>query len=130
MTTKLIRRPLLIVVIACFVVGMFSTGSRSAVLGIAVSVMFTAFVVFISNRSQSQIKLVGAFVLAAIGYFSAQVIMPSAFVAYNARSGSSGGHYTEIGDRIIHSTMSWTEGLKGAPPTLFGYGVGVASVIY
>ena len=82
---NLTKRPILIVIVASLIVGAFSTGSRSAVLGIGVSIIFTTIVVFLSNRSQSQIKLVGVFVIGTIALSVAQLVMPDAFLAYQAR---------------------------------------------
>jgi hypothetical protein len=58
-----------------------------------------------------------------------QAKYPEFFAAYQARVTGTGesSHAVEMEKRIMGGLLDWTEGTEQAPPSLFGYGLGVMS---
>jgi hypothetical protein len=117
--------PLLL--LALFIVGMFITGSRSAVIGgMAITMAGLIALLFTSGASKS-IRVLLFLGCAAIGYFAVHQIFPAAFAAYEARSSDSVGqsHNDEIIERVASGLFDWTGGIKTV--NFLGNGIGIQS---
>lgn len=108
-----------------YVISVFSTGSRTSVLGAVFIFSITGLLALTGSHARSAKKIIRVGLIAISCYFIDHWIKPEAFVAYEQRS--SGDMNREIQGRFHHAFIGWKHGLRGAPPTFLGYGLGVMS---
>jgi hypothetical protein len=118
------------VILPAYLIGLFATGSRQSVVG-AFFIAAVAFgVLLISGKGAAfrRFILLGATALAAL--LVTQWLFPSAFGAYEARTGEgtfSEEHSEEMTDRLTHALFGWTHFAEKAEAGLFGHGLGIMS---
>ena len=119
---------LLPLIILCFlIIGVFITGSRTAVVGsLAIVVAGSVALLFGSGAARA----VRVFLFLGFAYFSylaMHLIFPDAFVAYEARSQNYGNvsHNQEVFERVVSGLVDWTGAIKTLP--LLGNGIGIQS---
>ena len=119
---------LLPVIILCFfIIGVFITGSRTAVVGtLVITVAGSAALLFGSGAA----KAVRVFIFLGVAFFvylAMHAVFPDAFIAYETRSQDQGGvsHNQEVIERIMKGLFDWTGAIKTTP--VLGNGLGIQS---
>ena len=112
-------------ILLSYVISVFATGSRTSVMGALAMFAIAALLALVGGHARSAQKVLGLGVLIVGSYFIGQWLKPDAFVAYERRT--SGDLAGEVEGRFQHAFINWRHGLRGAPPTVFGYGLGVMS---
>ena len=117
---------LLPVIILCFfIIGVFITGSRTAVVGtLAITVAGSTVLLFGSGAAKA-VRVFMFLGIAFVGYLAMHVVFPDAFVVFEARSQGSGGSNQEVMDRIVKGLVDWTGSIKTTP--VLGNGLGIQS---
>jgi hypothetical protein len=117
---------LLPVIILCFfIIGVFITGSRTAVVGtLAITVAGSTVLLFGSGAAKA-VRVFMFLGIAFVGYLAMHVVFPDAFVVFEARSQGSGGSNQEVMDRIVKGLVDWTGAIKTTP--VLGNGLGIQS---
>ena len=119
---------LLPVIILCFfIIGVFITGSRTAVVGtLAITVAGSTVLLFGSGAAKA-VRVFMFLGIAYCGYLAMHVVFPDAFVAYEARSQDSGAvsHNQEVMERVVKGLVDWTGSIKTTP--VLGNGLGIQS---
>ena len=124
---SLLSRLLPVIILCFFIIGVFITGSRSAVIGtLAITVAGSAALLLGSGASKA-LRVILFLGVAYLGYLAMHTVFPDAFVAYEARSQDSGGvsHNQEVMERIIKGLVDWTGAIKTIP--VLGNGLGIQS---
>jgi hypothetical protein len=118
-----------IFLLGLFVVGMFVTGSRLAVLGNLAVCCAGGLLLIVCGGGRALIKLTFPIVAGIVLLGVMQQQYPEFFAAYQARMGGATdtSHSIEVKERVEEGLLGWTSGLTEAPPSLFGYGLGVMS---
>ncbi len=114
-----------VLIILAYVISVFSTGSRTSVMGSALIFAMAGLLALFGHQGRTAQKMLGLGVLVVAGYFGGQWLKPDAFIAYEQRSSGELGEQLE--GRFAHAFLNWQHGLRDAPPTFFGYGLGVMS---
>jgi hypothetical protein len=115
--------------IGLFLVAIFVTGSRTSVIGnsaiLGVGGMLAAVCCGVNAFTRVVVPVMVG--IALLGLLSAQ--FPQFFEAYQARivGTSEASHNVEVEKRLESGLLDWTGGSTEAPPSLFGYGLGVMS---
>jgi hypothetical protein len=117
------------VLIGLSVIGTFVTGSRGAVIGNAAILSAGGLLLVLCGGGKALVKVI---VPAAVGIVLLGVMQsqyPEFFAAYQARvdGTSEASHSIEIEKRVEGGLLGWADGSVEAPPSLFGYGLGVMS---
>ncbi len=116
-----------VIIICFFIIGVFITGSRTAVVGtLAITVAGSTALLFGSGAAKA-VRIFMFLGVAFVGYLAMHVVFPDAFVAYEARTQGSGGvsHNQEIMERIVKGLTTWTSAIKQTP--VLGNGLGIQS---
>jgi hypothetical protein len=121
---------LTVVFVGLFIVGTFVTGSRGAVIGNAaiLSAGGLLCLFFVGVKALVKLSALGGLGIVLLGVMQSQ--HPEFFAAYQARVDGSGGeeaHTIEMENRIENGLLGWIDGSRRAPPSIFGYGLGVMS---
>jgi hypothetical protein len=117
------------VLVGLFVVGMYVTGSRESVIGNAAILGLAGMLsVFLAGQKVVANLLIFA-VLGAVVFVVVRSQHPEFFAAYETRSSGTAevSHHREIEERVMSGLLGWTSGTANAPPSFFGYGLGVMS---
>lgn len=124
-----LRPALTVGLVGSAAVGIFVTGSRTAVIGGSAILVTSATLIIIVGEWRAIQKLFLPIVAGAILLGVSRSHFPEFFAAYNARVENSmeETHSIEIQNRVKGSLLGWTEGTENARPNLFGYGLGVMS---
>ncbi|HEY3855124.1 MAG TPA: hypothetical protein VGO67_12085 [Verrucomicrobiae bacterium] len=115
------------VLVGLFGIGMYVTGSRGSVVGnatiLGLAGILSAFLA--GKRAVANLLVFAA--LGAVIITGVRSLHPEFFAAYEARSAGSEevSHRREIEERVKSGLLGWISGTENAPPTLFGYGLGV-----
>ena len=119
----------MLILIGLFIVGTFVTGSRTSVVGNAGILFAGGFLLAVGGGLQAVSKVIIPLITGIALYGLIQSQYPELFAAYQARvSGTQeASHTIEVKNRILNGLLDWTEGTVEAPPSLFGYGLGVMS---
>ncbi len=120
---------LYILLLPLLILGIFATGSRGAVLGGLFIAGLSWGLTLMRGRIKGAAWMVTLAGLGLVALVWVKAVFPDAFAAYDARSAGSAeqSHTKEMSERVIGVLTGWTSGIQGAPPTLFGYGLGVMS---
>jgi hypothetical protein len=120
---------LLWAIIPALILATFATGSRGAVFGNALVIVVAGAILAFKGNSAIKGRFVFAVVSLVVFLMVTKIFFPDAFEAYKARSGGTEdqSHVEEVISRIWSMLTGWTGGLQGAPPKVFGYGLGVMS---
>jgi hypothetical protein len=120
---------IIIPLVALFLVGTFITGSRGSVIGNAAILCVGAVLSALCGGRKALPRMLVVFVAGGILLVGLQLQYPRFFAAYQARvSGTTEeSHSAEIRKRVEGGLFNWTEGTANAPPSIFGYGLGVMS---
>jgi hypothetical protein len=119
----------MIVLAGLFIIGMFVTGSRESVIGnasiLGLGVLLSVYLVGI--KALFKVLMFGA--IAAVLLVAIRSQHPEFFGAYDVRAAGTEelSQRTELQQRIKSGLLDWTSGGQNAPPSLFGYGLGVMS---
>jgi len=110
-----------------FIIGIFITGSRGAVIGCASIILSGVAALLFTSGAAKAIRVLLFLGLAGLGYVVVHKVFPDAFMAYEARSQDSVGvsHSQEVLDRVAGGLFGWTGTLKNLP--FFGNGIGQQS---
>ena len=115
-----------------FMIGIFITGGRSAVLGCGVSIVLGLILSALKSPGKIVVSaLVGLLVFAAL-YGGIRSVKPEFFAAYEARSSKQDDDSTqsdEIKNRVGGSFLGWTKWVfdQDIASIVFGNGLGVIS---
>ncbi|MFO8026573.1 MAG: hypothetical protein R6U56_02785 [Opitutales bacterium] len=120
-----LKSPPFAIILLAYVISVFSTGSRTSVLGASSMFAVAGLLALFGHQGRSAQKVLALGVLVVASFFGGQWLKPEAFRAYEQRS--SGNMTEQLQGRISHAFIDWLHGLRGAPPTVFGYGLGVMS---
>ena len=107
-------------------IGTFVTGSRTSVVGSAGILCAGGLLLAVCGGPKALVRILIPVIagIALLGLM--QLVSPELFAAYNTRT-SEASHNVELAERIQHGLLGWTDGWEDAPPSLFGYGLGVMS---
>jgi hypothetical protein len=116
-------------VCGCFILSSFATGSRTAVLGDGTILGLAGALLLLKGNGKASASFFGTILVGAVAYFGVKYYWPEAFEAYEARSSGTGANSQdiEIEGRMSNALLGWMDGIGGAPPSNFGYGLGVMS---
>lgn len=110
------------------IVGTFITGSRQAVVGNIWIVVIAMALVTLKGKGGALAYLWMLIGFLFMAYVSVKILYPQGFEIYLEREeGKISGVGGEVLSRTWDAFFGWTNGIPGAPPTLFGYGLGVMS---
>ncbi len=123
---KLFHLPTMLLLL---IVANFITGSRTAVMGNLVVVVFAGGLLMVRGSKRGQKWLIGLVIFGAVAYQGAQYLFPSAFVAFKARSSDTASFVDsdEMKTRIEHAFLGWTGVYKRKNAGAFGFGLGTMS---
>jgi hypothetical protein len=123
----LIKSPL--VLLPLMLVGIYITGSRSAVVGSATIVLAGLPLLLVRGGSRAMLPILGLMVIGVISLLVAREQFPEFFAAYDERSRDREGesHTENVIQRVSSGMLDWVGGSWWAPATFFGYGLGVMS---
>lgn len=124
---SLLNRLLPVIILCFFIIGVFITGSRTAVIGtLAITVSGSAALLLGSGASKA-VRVFLFLGIAYCGYLAMHAVFPDAFVAYEARSQDSGAvsHNQEVMERVVKGLVDWTGAIKTTP--VLGNGLGIQS---
>jgi hypothetical protein len=112
-----------------FIVGMFVTGSRQAVLGNAAILGLAGVLLGKFAGGKALAKVLALVAVGGVLFFVIRSQHPEFFGAYEARTSGEAeqANRAEVKERITGGLLGWTGGSEDAPPSLFGYGLGVMS---
>jgi hypothetical protein len=118
-----------IILIGLAIVGTFVTGSRTSVIGNAGILSAAGLLLIICGGLRAISKMIIPVVCGIALLALIQSQYPEFFAAYQARVSGTGeaSHTIEMKKRILSGLLDWTDGTVEAPPSLFGYGLGVMS---
>jgi hypothetical protein len=110
-----------------FIIGMFITGSRGAVIGCCAIIMSGLVLLLFTSGAAKAIRVLLFLGFAGFGYVVVHKVFPDAFAAYDARTTDSAGesHNQEVIERVAGGLFGWTGTLKNLP--FFGNGIGQQS---
>ncbi len=119
----------ILILIGLLIVGTFVTGSRSSVIGNAGILCAAGLLLVVGGGSRAMSKIIIPLIMGIALYSLIQAQYPEFFAAYQARVTGTGeaSHSIEMKKRILNGLLDWTDGTVEAPPSLFGYGLGVMS---
>jgi hypothetical protein len=110
------------------IVSSFVTGSRTAVLGNATILCIGGGLLLAKGGGKGSALFIGIVLAGGLALAVARQYLPEAFEAYAARTSDAEQHTAEIKGRVADALYNWMDGIGyEAPPTLFGYGLGVMS---
>lgn len=121
-----------LIIVACIglaTAGTFITGSRGSVIGNLAILSVGGALAVILGKGKGVIQVVAAVIVGALLLGGLRAVRPEFFAAYETRveGTSESSHFVEITKRIQSGLLDWTNGWDDAPPSLFGYGLGVMS---
>lgn len=116
----------ILALVGLFIVGTFVTGSRSSVIGNAGILCVGGLLLIVSGGSKALSKIIIPVAVGVILLGLIQTQYPEFFAAYQART-ERAGEAADTRNRIENELLDWTAGYEAAPPSLFGYGLGVMS---
>jgi hypothetical protein len=119
------QKSLPIILMLLLIVGIFITGSRSAVAGCAVITIAGTTALLFGSGAAKALRVLLFLGLAAGGYVIVHMTFPDAFAAYEARSAGP-SHNEELLERVISGLVDWTGGIKRIP-SMLGNGLGIQS---
>jgi hypothetical protein len=110
-----------------FVVGSYITGSRGAVVANTAILLLACGLAMLKLQPKTAFRLAMFLASLGIAFLAVRYFFPEAFLAYSAREeGKLLSLSQENQGRILTSLFGWTENTI-APPSFFGYGLGVMS---
>ncbi len=120
-------RMLPVIILCFFIVGVFITGSRTAVIGTLVITMTGSGVLLLGSGASKAIRVFFFLGIAFLAYMTIHMLFPEAFMAYEARSQDSGGtsHVQDVMARVVSGLIDWTGSIKTTP--ILGNGLGIQS---
>ncbi len=127
--TTRVEKMQMILLAGLFIIGMFVTGSRESVIGnasiLGMGVLLSVYLV--GMKALVKVLMFGATAGLLLAVMRWQ--HPEFFGAYDVRAAGTEdtSHRVELQQRIISGLLDWTSGTRSAPPSLFGYGLGVMS---
>jgi hypothetical protein len=119
----------ILALIGLCIIGTFVTGSRGSVIGNAAILGVGGILCLFFVGVKVLIKVIPLAGLGIVLFGLIQLQYPEFFAAYQARVEGTGeaSHTIEVAKRIEEGLLGWTDGVRNAPPSLLGYGLGVMS---
>lgn len=110
-------------------IGLFATGSRTAVIGCVSVFIVATSLIFVTGRSRSLTMLVSAGIFTLLALIIVNVLLPDVVRTYSKRfeSRDISEQTVSVANRVSESLTSWQLQMGEYKPSLLGYGLGTMS---